>query len=178
MKPFIVLLFFITFLVLFAGAAMSGSDLTPNTSPAQEGGGSSTSLVQGVRSSACTDPYIVRSGDTLSGIASLCAVTLADLLAVNPAITNPDLIQIDQQIRIPGGSTVPQPAQPTATPRPTATPQPTQAAPTSDVQPTLVVPTSTVQPTPVPAQPTQPVSPEQLQETLDHEAFKTASAGW
>lgn len=78
-KPFVVLLFFITFLLLFAGAAMGDSDLTPNTEPAQEGGGNLPSSVQGVRSGACTDPYVVRSGDTLSAIARLCAVSLAEI---------------------------------------------------------------------------------------------------
>ena len=165
MKPFVVLLFFITFLVLFAGAAMGDTDLTPNTAPAPEGGGSSSSAVQGVRSSACTDPYIVRSGDTLSAIARLCAVSLADLLAVNPGIANPDLIQIGQQIKIPGGGAAPPVAQPTSIPQPTTPPRPTPTAAARDPQPT-----------PPPSQENQPLTEEQVQETKQLEALQTASA--
>lgn len=165
MKPFVVLLFFITFLVLFAGAAMGDTDLTPNTAPAPVTGGSSSSAVQGVRSSACTDPYIVRSGDTLSGIARLCAVSLADLLAANSGIANPDLIQIDQQIRIPGGGSAPPAAQPTSAPQPTAPPRPTPTATARDAQPT-----------PVPTQENQPLTEEELRETKELEGLQTASA--
>ena len=139
---------------------MGDSDLTPNTEPAQEGGGNSPSSVQGVRSGACTDPYVVRSGDTLSAIARLCAVSLADLLAANPDITNPDLIHVDQRIRIPGGSSAPQAARPAAAPSPT----PTAAA-------------SEPRPTPAPVQPDQPEPAEKSEDASVLEAMETASAG-
>ncbi|MFC4728142.1 glycoside hydrolase family protein [Coralloluteibacterium thermophilus] len=45
--------------------------------------------------------YTVRPGDTLSGIAAAHGVTLQALLAANPEIANPDLIQVGQVIRIP-----------------------------------------------------------------------------
>jgi spore coat assembly protein SafA len=49
--------------------------------------------------------YTVRSGDTLSGIASKNGVSLKNLLAANPQIKNPDLIYPGQKINIPGGDT-------------------------------------------------------------------------
>lgn len=45
--------------------------------------------------------YVVRPGDTLFGIAQRFGVTLAQLLAANPQITNPNLIFPGQQILIP-----------------------------------------------------------------------------
>lgn len=46
--------------------------------------------------------YVVRSGDTLSAIARRYNVTLNQLLAANPQITNPDVISVGQTICIPG----------------------------------------------------------------------------
>ena len=46
--------------------------------------------------------YVVRSGDTLNGIAQRYGMTLANLLALNPQITNPNLISVGQQIRVSG----------------------------------------------------------------------------
>src|SRR5271157_2649588 len=51
--------------------------------------------------------YIVRQGDTLSGIAQNFGVSLQALQAANPQITNPDLIFPGQVINIPG--TIPPP---------------------------------------------------------------------
>ena len=44
----------------------------------------------------------VAQGDTLWAIAQRYGVTLAQLLAANPAIKNPNLIQVGQQVVIPG----------------------------------------------------------------------------
>jgi LysM repeat protein len=46
--------------------------------------------------------YVVQQGDTLSGIAQSFGISLADLEAANPQITNPDLIFPGQVINIPG----------------------------------------------------------------------------
>lgn len=51
-----------------------------------------------------SDTYTVRSGDTLSGIASLYGTTYQHLAQIN-GITNPDLIYPGQVLRITGGST-------------------------------------------------------------------------
>lgn len=48
--------------------------------------------------------YTVRRGDSLGAIASARRITLAALIAVNPEITNPDLIYVSQRIRIPSRS--------------------------------------------------------------------------
>ncbi len=45
--------------------------------------------------------YTVRSGDTLGAIAQRFGVTVQQILAVNPQITNPNVIVVGQQICIP-----------------------------------------------------------------------------
>ncbi|MFI5954316.1 CHAP domain-containing protein [Cryptosporangium sp. NPDC051539] len=44
--------------------------------------------------------YVVRSGDTLSGIARRFATTTQALLRLNPAIADPDLIHVGQHVRL------------------------------------------------------------------------------
>lgn len=48
--------------------------------------------------------YIVKSGDTLSGIASRNGMTLAQIMALNPQITNPNILRIGQSVNVSGGS--------------------------------------------------------------------------
>jgi LysM repeat protein len=48
--------------------------------------------------------YTVRSGDTMSGIASSHGVSLSALLAANPQIGNPNRIYPGQVVHVPGGS--------------------------------------------------------------------------
>ena len=48
----------------------------------------------------------VATGQTLSGIAAANGVTIGQLLAANPQITNPDLIVVGQQIVIPEAGTL------------------------------------------------------------------------
>ena len=50
--------------------------------------------------------YVVKPGDTLSGIAGQFGVTLGALEAANPQITNPDLIFPGQVIRIPTNAVI------------------------------------------------------------------------
>jgi len=47
--------------------------------------------------------YPVSKGETLSGIANTLSVTLDDILRVNPQITDPNHIEVDQLILIPEG---------------------------------------------------------------------------
>lgn len=61
--------------------------------------------------------YTVRASDTLFGIAQRFGVTVRQITAVNPQITNPDIIIVGQVICIPA-------AAPTPTPSPTPTPAP------------------------------------------------------
>jgi LysM repeat protein len=53
------------------------------------------------QASPCGDSYVVKSGDTLSGIAVECEVPYAALLDANPKITNPRLIFPGQNLTIP-----------------------------------------------------------------------------
>jgi len=55
--------------------------------------------------STCTGTYTVVAGDTLSLIAAKCGVTVADLQAINPNITNPNLIFVGQTINLTGTPT-------------------------------------------------------------------------
>lgn len=48
--------------------------------------------------------YIVKPGDTLSGIAAMFKVTLTSLLKANPSITNANRIEKGQQIKLPEGA--------------------------------------------------------------------------
>jgi LysM repeat protein len=48
--------------------------------------------------------YIVKPGDTLSGIAALFKVTLESVLKANPTITNANQIKKGQQIKLPEGA--------------------------------------------------------------------------
>jgi LysM repeat protein len=51
--------------------------------------------------------YVIRTGDTLRKLASYWGVTVNDILAVNPQITNPSLIYVGQVINVPGSSGTP-----------------------------------------------------------------------
>jgi LysM repeat protein len=93
-KPLFVLLVFILLLILFASQSIGSTDLTPDTPPAyNSGGGSSNTAVQGVSTSRCGTSYTVVSGDTLSRIARTCGVTVQEILAQNPSISNPNIIR-------------------------------------------------------------------------------------
>lgn len=50
--------------------------------------------------------YTVKSGDTLSKIAGYYDVTVSDILAANPSITNPSWIYVGQKITIPSSKFV------------------------------------------------------------------------
>jgi LysM repeat protein len=124
-KPFLVLLMFVSFLAIFASGAIGSADLTP-------GGGSGmavpvtsydaftgqpNTLVAGVQTSRCGPTYSIAAGDTLTRISQSCGVTLRDLLAQNPNITNPNMIHPGQVLRIYIAAT-PAPQIPTASPTP------------------------------------------------------------
>jgi hypothetical protein len=106
-KPLFVLLVFILLIILFASQSIGTTDLTPDTPPAYfSGSGSSNPAVQGVSSSKCGPSYTVVSGDTLSRIGQACGLTVAEILAQNPSITNPNLIRPGQVLTMYVGPTV------------------------------------------------------------------------
>lgn len=82
--------------------------------------------------------YTVVSGDNLSTIAQRNGMTLQQLQALNPEITNPNLIKLGQQIKL-GSGTTPTPTQtpttPTAPTTPTPYNTPTPTTPTAPVAP-------------------------------------------
>ncbi|KAK9836553.1 hypothetical protein WJX74_003018 [Apatococcus lobatus] len=66
---------------------------------------------------AATGSYTVKTGDQLSAIATTCGTTTACLQSANPVITNPDLIQLGQTIRVPAScANSPSSAPPAASP--------------------------------------------------------------
>lgn len=87
-----------------------------------------------------TGTYTVQAGDTLSAIALQFNLTLDQLLALNPQITNPSLLEVGQVLNI-GGT-----PQPTTPPTSTATPT---LAPTAALTPTAISLLSTSTPAPV-----------------------------
>ncbi len=101
-----------------------------------------------------TEPtvYIVQPGDTLGSVASRFDVSLDDLMAAN-GISNPDYVQVGQQLLIPIGGLPPATPTLTSVPVPTDTPlpfNPPTPLPSGTVPP--VEPAATVGPTltPVP----------------------------
>ena len=70
----------------------SKDTFTPAPAPKKSSGGSSGGS------------YIVRSGDTMSGIAARHGVSLGALEAANPQVRNPNMIQVGERLNLPGGS--------------------------------------------------------------------------
>lgn len=64
-----------------------------------------------LKGSSGVDTYIVNHGDTLKQIANMFSTSLENLLKLNPAITNANLIYAGQRLNVPtpGGSTPPHP---------------------------------------------------------------------
>lgn len=107
---------------VFGGSSSSGA--VPGTTGGQPvtGGGKSTSP----QNSPCGSTYVVQSGDTLSKIARTCLISIEDMMAVNPNITNPNYIVVGQKITIFKQSlpVVTTTRQPTRTPTVTTTKKP------------------------------------------------------
>jgi LysM repeat protein len=55
----------------------------------------------------CSNNYVVVSGDTLSDIAASHGTTVAAILAANPAITDPNQIDVGQNICLDGDTYAP-----------------------------------------------------------------------
>jgi len=96
----------INFLRVGQVITVSGSSQT-NNSPTTESGSSSNS------SSVTTTTYTVKSGDTFSGIANKFKMSQANLLKLNPQITNTNLLRIGQVITVSGNSNSSSPGTPT-----------------------------------------------------------------
>lgn len=90
--------------------------LAPQPNRSGAGGSATSSASAGASGTPTTAPttapptaqiYIVKAGDTLSGIAKQFGVTLAQLQAANPEIKDPNKIAIGDQITIPAPSPSP-----------------------------------------------------------------------
>jgi spore coat assembly protein SafA len=71
--------------------------------PGQDKVGLFGNIRKGIGSFFGGDNTVVQQGDTLSSIAKKSGVSVQDLIAANPQIANPDLIQAGMKINIPGG---------------------------------------------------------------------------
>ncbi len=118
------------FVLLILGPlfAPKGSSATPSPSLAADSSPSETaSDTPTIEPEQTFQVYLVRSGDTLNSIAASHGITYQQLIAANPLITNPNHIEVGQQILIPWQTWVP-PASPTeessSTPLPIGTPTP------------------------------------------------------
>ena len=76
----------------------TGAAVTPTPTGSVE---SSASLAPTPIPSPTPQTYAIAPGDTLSKVAKQFGITLADLLAANPSIKNPDKVSIGQEIVIP-----------------------------------------------------------------------------
>ena len=90
--------------------------LAPQTNRSGAGGSATPSASAGASGTPTAAPttapptaqiYIVKAGDTLSGIAKQFGITLAQLQAANPQIKDPNKIAIGDQITIPAPSPSP-----------------------------------------------------------------------
>lgn len=75
---------------------------------------SAVSSSQNQSSPPANDDYVVKSGDTLSGIAERAGVSLSSVISANPQISNPHVLQIGQSVTIPEKSASAAQAEPTS----------------------------------------------------------------
>lgn len=93
--------------------------------------------------------YIVKSGDTLAGIAERYGISLEDLIAANPGV-NASSLSVGQSVRLPDDVEAQPPPEPTSTggdgtPGPAATEAPPTEAPPADTP----IPADTPTPSPL-----------------------------
>lgn len=79
--------------------------LRPATTPAPEATQAQPATQEGAAASqAGADVYTVQRGDTLGSIALKFGVTTQAILGVNPDITNPNVLTVGQQLKLPAGA--------------------------------------------------------------------------
>ena len=88
-----------------ATAVASPQPAETEATPSQPAASSTTGSTAGGGST-----YTIQRGDSLGSIAQKFDVTTAAILAVNPSITNPDVLAVGQQIKLPAGPSVSAPA--------------------------------------------------------------------
>ena len=83
--------------LVFIGFIRNGSSSPPVQQPPLAVS-SVASVVEAPPLPSPPDPYLVQAGDTLQQIADRSGVSVADLMAWNPAITDPNYIEISQAV--------------------------------------------------------------------------------
>lgn len=125
MRTFFIVVLFIVVFILFVTNVLTEVNLTSNTDGVVQAASTTSapiptqSQVVTIQESpataslssafvpvtgGCTNPYTVRSGDSLSKIAVNCDITLATLRQANLQIINANLIYPGQQLNIPNGN--------------------------------------------------------------------------
>lgn len=85
----------------YAVFAETVGGLAQGTAPTQAVATPADQSIQPTRANTGNEIYKVQSGDTLEAIAANNPFTLNDLLAVNPAITDPSKLSLGQELRLP-----------------------------------------------------------------------------
>jgi LysM repeat protein len=93
-----VALFFLPALLGVGGGDDGGG---PTAAPSSSQAAPSVSVAPTTPPEPTPQVYLVKAGDTLSGIATSFDLTLEELLAANPQITDPDKVGIGDEITIP-----------------------------------------------------------------------------
>ena len=93
-------LFFLPGILNIGGGGSSGTPRS-SSSPAPASTGPSASLAPTEPPAPTASTYTIKQNDTLLKIANAHGITLAELMAANPAIKNPNKISVGQQITLP-----------------------------------------------------------------------------
>jgi LysM repeat protein len=81
-----------------------GGGSSPSAKPSASLGAATAVPSATVKPGPTAQVYVVKQGDTMSKIAKRFEVTVEEIMAVNPAITNPNKIALGQEIVIPAAS--------------------------------------------------------------------------
>jgi LysM domain len=92
------------FLPALLGVGGGGNGDTPTPSPSVSGALPSASVEPTSPPAPTAQVYLIKAGDTLSKVATSFDLTLDELLAANPQITDPDTIAIGDEITIPAAA--------------------------------------------------------------------------
>jgi LysM repeat protein len=92
------------FLPALLGVGGGGEDDGPSPSPSASDALPSVSIEPTAPPAPTAAVYVIKAGDTLSKVATSFDLTLDELLAANPQITDPDTIAIGDEITIPAAA--------------------------------------------------------------------------
>lgn len=119
---------------------------------------------QGARPQPIPERYTIQQGDTLAGIALIYGTTVQDLVALNPFLTNPDMVRAGVVIQLPQRAL---PAPQTAEATEMRTPAATTQAPSPQTTPVPETPTVTAQETEAATQEAEPAETQDFEVTAE-----------